>query len=62
MSSGCLGPSYVNGEPHAPQKPRFTPGDDSKYAGMSLENRNLFFDTVTHVVNAEDTARRQLSQ
>src|SRR5580765_3504530 len=54
--------SHVSCDPHVPQKPRLTPGDDLKYFGSPCLMRNALCGTEIQVVIGDDVARRQLSQ
>ena len=56
--SGVSRCSYVNGEPHTPQKRRRTFGDDSYTTGVPRVKRNSAFAKVTHATTGDAADRR----
>ena len=49
--------SYASGEPHWPQKRRFTFGDDSNYSGVPPVNRNSDLANVSHATTGDAADR-----
>jgi len=56
--SGVSRCSYVSGEPHAPQKRRFTLGEDSYSSGVPRVKRNSDLAKVTHATTGDAAERR----
>jgi hypothetical protein len=56
--SGVSRCSYVSGEPHAPQKRRFTLADDSYSSGVPRVKRNSDLAKVTHATTGDAAERR----